>query len=155
ARHEARRGAEPSEPGEFIPHPLARVALGVDAFPVSGGNAVTLYHDTNQAYEELLAAVAAAKRHVHLQFYIFRDGKAGRRLVDVLAGRARAGVEVRVLFDSVGSFFLSRRLIQRILEAGGKACSFLPVNPLRSWIQVNLRNHRKMVIIDGELAITG
>jgi cardiolipin synthase len=151
-RREATRGAE--EPGPL--HPLAQVARAVSAFPVSAGNAVTLYHDTQEAYEAILAAVAAARHHVHLEFFIYRGDEAGRRLFELLTEKARAGVEVRLLYDAAGSLWLGwSGLLRRYLAAGGKADAFLPVNPIRSWVQVNLRNHRKIVIVDGSVAFTG
>ncbi|MFO0925777.1 MAG: cardiolipin synthase [Gemmataceae bacterium] len=154
-RPEARRGPLQLEQATELTDDPARLAVRLDAFPLSTDNAVTLYHHTDAAYEALLDAIAQAKSHVHLQFYIFRDDAAGRRIVDVLVERARAGVEVRLLYDSVGSFFLSSKLVRRVVEAGGKARDSLPVNLLRSWIQVNLRNHRKIVVIDGRVAFTG
>jgi cardiolipin synthase len=151
-RREATRGA-----GEPAPlHPLAEVARAVDAFPLSAGNAVALFHDTAEAFAAILEAVRGARHHVHLQFFIFRDDETGRRLVELLIEKARAGVEVRLLTDAVGSLGLSwSRLPGRLAAAGGKPAAFLPVNPIRSWIQVNLRNHRKLVIVDGAVAFTG
>lgn len=154
-RPEARRG--PDEADELIERTddPARLATRLDAFPLSSNNAVTLYQHTDVAYEALIDAIAQARSHVHLQFYIFRNDRAGQRMVEVLVERARAGVEIRLLYDSVGSFFLSSRLVRQLIDAGGKACASLPVNPLRSWIQVNLRNHRKIVVIDGRVGFTG
>jgi len=154
SRPEAFRGRSPSET-VTVCHPLAQIALQVDGFAVSMGNAVQLYHDTTPAFEAMLSAIEQAQHHVHLQFYIVRDDSTGRRLAEVLLRKARAGVQVRFLYDSLGSFFLSRRL-QNELHAGGvRVCSFLPLNPLQSRIQVNLRNHRKIVVVDGRIAFTG
>jgi cardiolipin synthase len=153
ASPEAKRGgAEASHPDW---PPLARLALAVHAFPVSHGNAVTLYHETELAYKSLLDAVAAARHHVHLEFFILRSDATGRQLYDLLAEKARAGVQVRLLYDSVGGLFLRRRDLQPLLHAGGKVCAFLPVNPLRSRVQFNLRNHRKIVVVDGAVGFTG
>ena len=151
ARREAARGGDPEQL-----HPLARLASAVDAFPVSGGNGVVLYHETEEAYAGILEAVRAANHHVHLEFFIFRSDDTGRRLVELLIDKARQGVEVRLLYDAVGSLLFGwSRLLGRLESAGGKAAVFLPVNPVRSWIQVNLRNHRKVVIVDGRVAFTG
>jgi cardiolipin synthase len=151
-RREATRGAGQADPGD---HPLEAIARAVDAFPVSPGNEVMLYHDTGDAFAAILDAVRAAQHHVHLEFFIFRGDAVGRRLVNLLAEKARAGVEVRLLVDAVGSLFLSWRLFRQFRDAGGLVDTFLPVNPMRSWIQVNLRNHRKIVVIDGRVAFTG
>ena len=134
---------------------LARLALAVNAFPVSHGNAVTLYHDTAGAWKALLEAVGQAQHHVHLEFFILRADATGRELLELLAEKARAGVAVRFLYDSAGGLFLKGRFFRRLLEAGGRTANFLPINPLRSWIHVNLRNHRKLVVVDGQVGFTG
>lgn len=151
-RREATRGAGQSDSD---PHHLAEIARAVDAFPISPGNVVTLYHDTNDAYAAILDAVRAARHHVHLEFFIFRGDATGRRLVNLLVEKARAGVEVRLLVDAVGSLFLSWRMFRQYRAAGGQVDTFLPINPFRSWIQVNLRNHRKIVVVDGQVGFTG
>lgn len=152
---EANRGATVAEAEAPLPHPLARLALAVNAFPVSDNNLVTLYHDTARAEADLLAAVAAARHHVHLQFYIFRSDGTGRQLLDLLVAKARAGVEVRVLVDAVGTLMITGRFFRPLVAAGGAVREFLPVNLFRSWAQVNLRNHRKIAVIDGETGFTG
>ncbi len=149
---EAARGEEEDVPTWCD---LGEVACRVQAFPVSAGNAVVLYHDTAVAFEALLAAVAAARHHVHLEFYIVRNDATAGRLIGLLADKARAGVEVRLLYDAMGSVNLRRRTLRPLWQAGGRATAFLPLNPLRSRIQVNLRNHRKLAVIDGQTAFTG
>jgi cardiolipin synthase len=157
ARHpprqqEAARGAEEDVPTWSN---LGEVACRVQAFPVSRGNAVTLYHDTGLAFDAILAAVAEARHHVHLEFFILRNDATAARLIGLLAERARAGVEVRLLYDAMGCVNLKGRTLRPLFEAGGRATAFLPLNPLRSRIQVNLRNHRKVVVIDGRVGFTG
>jgi cardiolipin synthase len=134
---------------------LGEVACRVQAFPVSPGNAVTLYHDTALAFDALLASMAAARHHIHLEFYIVRNDATAARLITLLAEKARAGVEVRLLYDAMGSVQLKARTVRPLLEAGGRVTAFLPLNPLRSRIQVNLRNHRKLAVIDGSVGFTG
>jgi cardiolipin synthase len=134
---------------------LGEVACKVAAFPVSPGNAVTLYHDTELAFDAILGAVSAARHHVHMEFFIVRSDATADRLISLLAEKARSGVEVRLLYDAMGCVQLKGRTLRPLLEAGGRATAFLPLNPLRSRIQVNLRNHRKVVVIDGRTAFTG
>jgi len=157
ARHpprqqEAARGEE-----EDIPTwaDLGEVACKVQAFPVSAGNAVSLYHETEGAFEALLAAVVGARHHVHVEFYILRNDATTDRFIGLLADKARGGVEVRLLYDAMGCVNLQSRRLRPLFEAGGTATAFLPLNPLRSRIQVNLRNHRKLAVIDGRTAFTG
>jgi cardiolipin synthase len=134
---------------------LARLALQVDAFPVSRGNAVTLYHDTNKAHSALLQELRSARHHIHLEFFIIRGDDAGRELLALLTDKAKQGIEVRLLVDSMGGRSLQWNLLRPLVQAGGRAARFLPLNPLRSWLHVNLRNHRKIVIVDGGAAYTG
>ena len=119
------------------------------------GNASTVFHDTGQAFAALLQAIAAARRHIHLEFFIVHPDETGRQLVEALLAKARAGVEVRLLVDGMGSLRLSQRSLEALRIAGGKTAVFLPVGPLQSFLHVNLRNHRKIVVIDGEIGFTG
>ncbi|MBA4063687.1 MAG: cardiolipin synthase [Isosphaera sp.] len=153
-RHADAPGAPPADiPARW--DTLVRLGHHENGFPVTGGNAVTLYHDGAPAFEAMLAAVAAARHHVHFQFFIFRNDATGRRFVDALCAAAKRGVEVRFLYDSVGCYNLSRRLLRQLRDAGGRAASFLPIfNPLYR-LRVNLRNHRKIVVADGRVAFTG
>jgi cardiolipin synthase len=134
---------------------LVRLANQVRAFPVSRGNAVTIYHETHEAFAALLDTIGQARHHVHLAFYIFRSDDTGQQLVDVLTQKAKEGVEVRLLYDAMGCVRTRQRLFEPLRAAGGKVAAFLPLNPLRSHIQVNLRNHRKIVVVDGRVAFTG
>jgi cardiolipin synthase len=134
---------------------LARLARKVRAFPMTQGNHVTLYHDTRQAYEALLETIAQARHHVHLEFYIFRSDATGRRLAELLMQKAKEGVEVRLLYDAMGCVRTRQAMFRDLRQAGGKVAAFLPINPLRSYIQVNLRNHRKIVVVDGRVGFTG
>jgi cardiolipin synthase len=160
ARHEAKRGAgrpelpageEPAAPA----FPLAEIALAVNAFPVSQGNAVRLFRETNEAFEAILEAIRGARHHVHLEFFIVRSDGTARSLFDLLTEKARAGVEVRFLYDSGGTLWLSSHVVGPLVDAGGLVRDFLPVNPLRSWFRLNLRNHRKIVVVDGTVGFTG
>src|SRR5262249_53607308 len=151
---EATRGAgDNQEPDDR--HHLGRLARRVGAFPLSQGNAVTLCPDTNDAFTVLLEAIGQAQHHVHLQFFIIRSDETGQRLLDVLTQKAKEGVEVRLLYDAMGCVRTRWALFRPLLQAGGKVFAFLPLNPIRSLIQVNLRNHRKIVVLDGRIAFTG
>lgn len=141
-----------------VPHRwtvLTRLAHHPDGFPVTAGNQLKLYHHGEPAYAAMLEAIRGAKHHVHMQFFIFRPDESGTQFINELAAAARRGVQVRFLFDSVGSYNLSSRLLRGLREAGGKVAAFLPVlNPLYR-MRVNLRNHRKILIVDGKTGFTG
>ena len=134
---------------------LAKLAQHSDGFPVTTGNRLNFYHRGAPAYDAMLEAIHAAKQHVHIQFFIFRPDDSGRRFIDALAAAARRGVEVRFLYDSVGSYSLGSKLLRELEAAGGKTRAFLPLlNPFYR-LRVNLRNHRKILIADGRVGFTG
>ena len=100
--------------------------------------------------------MASATNHVHLEYYIYMPDQTGTLLRDALVERARAGVKVRLLLDAVGSSAVSDRFLQPLLDAGGEFAWFHPTRfrPFtRTW--VNLRTHRKIVVVDGRVAFTG
>ena len=126
-----------------------------EGFPVTDGNRVALYHDGAPAFDAMIEAVRAAEHHVHLEFFIFRQDATGRRFIDALVAARTRGVEVRFAYDSVGSFTLSTRMFRELKRAGAKVAAFLPLfNPLYR-LRVNLRNHRKLLIVDGRVAFSG
>ncbi len=153
----------PAKPGDGAPPVevpprwavLAKLAHHPDGFPVTAGNRVALYDHGEPAYAAMLAAIEAATHHAHIEFFIFRPDDAGRRFIATLAAAARRGVEVRFLTDSVGSHALSARVLGELTAAGGKVASFLPLlNPIYR-LRVNLRNHRKILVVDGRVGFTG
>ena len=152
---EAAHGAGRESKPDSAWNDLGQMALKVNAFPISDGNAVTLYHDTQQTFDGLLEAIRTARHHVHLEFFIVHADDTGKQLLDLLAQKAREGVEVRLLVDAVGSLHLKRRALRPLKAAGGKVCAFLPLNPIQSRIRINLRNHRKIIVVDGRVGFTG
>jgi cardiolipin synthase len=134
---------------------IASQAVQAGGYHAVAGNSVALYNDTRHAFDALLEAIRQARHHVHLEFFSIHGDEIGRRLLDLLADKARAGVEVRLLLDSVGSLYLRRAALQKLTDAGGKRAYFFPLNRLRSLIQVNMRNHRKIVVVDGQIGFTG
>jgi cardiolipin synthase len=134
---------------------LGLLAARLGAFPVSCGNAVEMYHDTAPAMSALMGAIEDARHHVHVQFYIVQPDATGGRLLELLARKASEGVEVRLLCDAVGSLWLKRRLLGPLVAANGKCASFLGFRPWRGRVQMNLRNHRKITVVDGRVGFTG
>jgi cardiolipin synthase len=134
---------------------LGDLAERLGAYPMSRGNEVFQYHETAPAFEALFKAIEGATRHIHLEYYIVQPDSTGRGLIERLAEKARQGVKVRLLYDAVGSFGLKQGFLRPLRKAGGKATAFLNVNPLRRRFQINLRNHRKVAVIDGRLGFIG
>ena len=145
---------EPSGP-KTLGESLSELARRFDASGVTQGNHIDLYREGNAAFAAIFEAIAAANSHVHVETYILHDDELGRRLVAALTEKAKAGVEVRLLFDAIGSYRTPARMLQPLLDAGGKACLFLPIAILRRRFQVNLRNHRKVLVVDGTTGFIG
>lgn len=135
---------------------LARLAVASTGLAPSTARDVRLLVDGAAKYDALLADIAAATKHVHLEYYIYEPDRTGAALRDALAGRARAGVEVRLLVDAIGSA-RSRRFFQPLIDAGGEVAWFHPMRFGHVWRRpwANLRTHRKIVVIDGRVAYTG
>lgn len=136
---------------------LTRVGQATTGLAPSTATGVDWLVDGAATYAAILAAIAAARRHVNLEYYIFEPDHAGTALRDALVARVRDGIKVRLLLDAVGSSKIKRRFLQPLLDAGGEVAWFHPQQLLkpfkRPWL--NLRTHRKLVIVDGEIAFTG
>ncbi len=134
---------------------LLRLAANLTELEPTGGNAVELLAENERAYETIAAALQAARRSIWAESYIIKKDETGQRFLDLLAAKARQGVEVRLLYDAVGSLGIDAGRLAALQAAGGRAAAFLPVNPLRKRWAVQLRNHRKLIVVDGEVGFTG
>ena len=119
------------------------------------GNRVVFLRSGDEAYDAVLSLIGSARDHLHAQFFILDVDPVGRRFVQALAARAREGVRVRLLLDAVGSWRALRRTVQPLRDAGGEVAAFMPAFPLHRRWSAHLRNHRKLLIADGERAFTG
>ncbi len=145
----------PEEVSTPIGERCARVLLAAGTPPPTEGNRVTFLHGGDEAYDAVLSLVGSARDHLHAQFFILDVDPVGRRFVQALAARAREGIRVRLLLDSVGSWRALRRTVRPLREAGGQVAAFLPAFPLHRRWSAHLRNHRKLLIADGRKAFTG
>src|SRR3546814_3346520 len=98
-----------------------------------------------------------AREHIHVEYYICQPDSTGNALLEALVERARAGVRVRLQLDAVGSAKATRRFFAPLLAAGGEFAWFHPARFGRIWTRtwVNMRTHRKLVVIDGRIGFTG
>jgi cardiolipin synthase len=150
-----RFGPPHSEDGTPFSDFLPRRAVG-DSIFTSHGNDVTFLFDGPSAFPALEAAIEAAQKRIHVMFYIFRTDETGRRIRDLLAKKAREGVIVRLLVDGWGSPRVTGHFSAPLREAGGKVVAFNP-SRRRSFYAPRLAfaNHRKIVVIDEDVAFTG
>jgi len=120
-----------------------------------GGNSVRFLTDGEEAFAELERRIREAKHTIHVMTFILGRDDTGRRIVELLAQRAREGVKVRLLLDAVGCLFSSRGFVDPLRRAGGETHRFMPVLPLQWRGSANLRNHRKIAVFDHRSAIMG
>lgn len=136
---------------------LAALEEAATGSPLIAGNKVTLLYDGPQTMAAMIEAISRAKDHINLETYIFDQDELGIRFADLLIARQRAGVQVNVIYDSVGTVGTPQAFFDNMRDAGIHLLAFNPVNPLRllgPW-QPNNRDHRKILIVDGVIAFTG
>lgn len=118
-------------------------------------NDVEIFSTGSAKFEKLSEDLRAARKFINLQYYIFEDDELGREIASILMERAREGVKVRVIYDHVGSFHVSSDFFKKLRRAGVEAFPFFKVAFIPFASRVNWRNHRKIVIIDGEVGYIG
>lgn len=125
--------------------------------PLTAGNDVRLLQDGPATYGAMFAAMRAAKDHIHMETFILDDDEVGQQFAEVLIAKQRDGVQVRLIHDSVGTLSTPAAFFKRLTDSGAKVLEFNPVNPLaaRTGWQVNQRDHRKLLIVDGHTAFLG
>lgn len=141
-------------------HPALRIfratEAAVRANRVLKGHQIDLLVDGDRFFPAFMDAAAAAKESVHLQTFIFGRDRTGQEFLDVLMERARAGIDVRLLYDRFGSTWAHfGRFFEPARKAGVRVSSISQANPLKGRFQINLRNHRKLAIVDGRVGFVG
>jgi cardiolipin synthase len=134
---------------------LIDLASSLTGLPPTAGNELELLTDSAPTFEALAADIRAVRRRLWVEYYIIRNDVSGRHFLELLIERARAGVEVRLLYDAIGSVWINGRLVRELVAAGGRAHAFHPMNPLRRRFAAHLRNHRKLIVCDGETGFVG
>ncbi|MEN9403476.1 MAG: Major cardiolipin synthase ClsA [Verrucomicrobiota bacterium] len=133
----------------------ARVFANNGACVPIGGNRLHFLTNGEDAFNQLEKAILEARECIHIMTFILGKDAVGRRLVELLARRAREGVKVRLLLDALGCFPTSGSFCDPIRQAGGEVVRFMPMLPLQTRWSANLRNHRKIAIFDHRLASIG
>ncbi len=136
---------------------LHRHAERLLGFPALTGNEIELLEDFGTVFDRMVADIDGAERTCHVSFYIWHEGGRTADVVDALVRAARRGVQCRALADAMGSeAFLEGATVRRLREAGVELSAALPTGPLRTLIaRADLRNHRKIVVVDDRVAYTG
>jgi cardiolipin synthase len=125
--------------------------------PLTKGNKATLLADGEATYAAMFKAIRNARDHINLETYIIEDDETGRKFADLLLQRQAEGVQVNLMYDSVGSMKTPSSFFQRLRDGGIQVVGFNPINPLKAWETWGLthRDHRKILITDGKVAIIG
>jgi cardiolipin synthase len=133
------------------------VVESVTDSPLTKGNKVTLLADGQAAYAAMFAAIEEAKDHINLETYVIENDETGSKFANLLLQKQAEGVQVNLIYDSVGSMNTPAFFFQRLRNGGIQVVEFNPINPLEARGQWGLthRDHRKILIIDGKVAIIG
>ncbi|MBS1157274.1 MAG: cardiolipin synthase [Proteobacteria bacterium] len=138
-------------------HLAIEQAINADS-PLVLGNKLVLLQDGPATYQAMFAAMRKARDHINLETYIFEDDEIGRQFADLLLERQAAGVQVNLIYDSVGCLNTPQAFFERLKASGIQVLEFNPVNPLagnkKEWL-LNNRDHRKLLVVDGHTAFIG
>ncbi|MHB9098795.1 MAG: cardiolipin synthase [Syntrophales bacterium] len=133
------------------------VVESVTESPLTKGNKVTLLADGQATYAAMFKALQNAKNHINLESYIIEDDETGRKFADSLLQKQAEGVQINIIYDSAGSMNTPASFFQRLRDGGIQVVEFNPINPLKAREKWGLthRDHRKILIVDGKVAIIG
>jgi cardiolipin synthase len=170
ARFETARGAISPEKSAAILADLKRKSGDIDILdkqialeqaindsPLTLGNKITLLQDGAATYEAMFTAIRGARDHINMETFIIEDDDVGRQFSDVLLEQQGKGVQVNVIYDSVGAIKTPAAFFKRLTDGGIAVLEFNPVNPLTAkgpWL-INNRDHRKLLVVDGRTAFIG
>ncbi len=170
ARFENARGALSAKKSAAILAELKRKSGDIDILekqivleqavvgsPLILGNKVTLLQDGATTYSAMFAAIRKAQDHINLESYIIEDDEIGRQFAELLLERQGQGVQVNLIYDSVGGYNTPKAFFERLTQGGIQVLEFNPINPLtakKAWL-INNRDHRKLLIVDGRTAFIG
>ena len=136
---------------------LAALEEAATGSPLIAGNKTTLLFDGPATIQAMMGAIERATDHVNFETYIFDEDELGMKFADLLIAKQRAGVQVNIIYDSVGTLGVSSGFFQRLRDAGVNLTEFNPVNPLKrfGYWRINNRDHRKILIVDGKIGFAG
>jgi len=145
---------DPPLPSRFEPH--VDLIAQLTGMPAMAGNTVELLPDYVGTIDRIVQDIDAAKRFVHLEYFMFADDTIGGRVIEALVRARKRGVVCRVLIDHLSNLLLQGPVLKKLRAAGVAVHRTLPLNPFdNQWNRIDLRNHRKIVIVDGNVGFTG
>ncbi len=139
----------------FVKKRLISLILNNAKAPITVNNRSTVLTNGEETFDSIIEELKKAKHHIHVEYFIIKDDEIGGVIKNILIDQAKKGVAVRVIYDGVGSWRLSKKYLKEMREAGVEIHGFLPVCvPLLSR-ELNYRNHRKIIVIDGKVGFIG
>lgn len=134
---------------------LYKLANNLIEIPFTGGNQASLLIDGDRTYDAIIEAIQKAQDYILFQFYIINDDEAGQRFLQALIAKAQQGVRVYILYDEIGSRLMTSSFLKKCQLNGIEISSFKTNQGLGNRFQLNFRNHRKIVVIDGQIGFVG
>ncbi len=134
---------------------LARLILNQTISPITTHNEVSLLLNGERKFPKVFEALENAKNHIHIEYYIFNDDTIGCKIIDILIRKAKEGVKVRFIYDDFGSRAIRKKQVPRLLAAGVDAFPFYKIKLISFANRLNYRNHRKIIVVDGEVGFIG
>ena len=134
---------------------LVNLLMNDNLSPLTDGNSVKVLINGEQKFPEVLDALSKAEHHIHLEYYIYEDDIIGNQIKEILIQKAKQGVEVRFIYDDFGSRSIRKKVVKELKNAGVEAYPFNRVRLLLFANRINYRNHRKIIIVDGNCGFVG
>ncbi|MFL1896204.1 cardiolipin synthase [Aquimarina sp. 2-A2] len=134
---------------------LIQLIINTTSFLPITGNTFRYLKNGKITFEAIFKALRDAKSFIHIQYYIFEDGELADIFIDIFKEKIKEGVQIRILYDAIGSRSLSKKYIKQLKNIGVEVYSFLPVRFGRLLASINYRNHRKIIVVDNNVAFTG
>jgi cardiolipin synthase len=134
---------------------LMKLLLNNSKALITEYNRIRVLNNGRQTFGSIIYELENARNHIHFEFYIIEDDQIGNRIKEILIRKAVAGCDVKVLYDDLGSWSLSRRYIRELTSSGVKVINFMPVRTYAFANKVNFRLHRKIIVVDGRIGFVG
>ena len=143
------------KPSYLKDNPQLAYLLLHDKSPITANNEVKLLLNGEQTFLEIIDALKQAKNHIHIEYYIYEDDEIGNEIKKILIEKAKEGVAVRFIYDDFGSRSIRKRMVKELKENGVEVYPFYKITFISLANRINYRNHRKIIVIDGETAFVG
>lgn len=134
---------------------LVNLIASEDHFPLTLHNSVKVLINGEEKFPEVLRQLQAAQHHIHIEYYIYEDDQIGNAIKEILIQKAQQGVKVRLIYDDLGSAGIRRKFVRELRKHGVEAYPFNKIQLLLLANRINYRNHRKIIVVDGQIGFVG